>query len=60
VRGAAQRTLIPAMAEVGERFERQDLFVPEMLVAARAMKCGIEVLPAAPAGRGRQTDGHRW
>ena len=36
--------LIPAMTDVGQRFERQDFFVPEMLVAARAMKYGVEVL----------------
>lgn len=36
--------LIPAMTDVGQRFERQEFFVPEMLVAARAMKFGVEVL----------------
>jgi 5-methyltetrahydrofolate--homocysteine methyltransferase len=36
--------LIPAMTDVGQRFERQEFFVPEMLVAARAMKSGVEVL----------------
>ena len=36
--------LIPAMTEVGDRFERQDFFVPEMLVAARAMKEALAVL----------------
>ncbi|MDX2112032.1 MAG: corrinoid protein [Verrucomicrobiota bacterium] len=32
------QALVPAMAEVGERFKRNEIFVPEMLVAARAMK----------------------
>ena len=36
--------LIPEMTDVGQRFERQEFFVPEMLVAARAMKFGVEVL----------------
>jgi 5-methyltetrahydrofolate--homocysteine methyltransferase len=36
--------LIPAMTEVGERFERQEFFVPEMLVAARAMKEALALL----------------
>ncbi len=36
--------MIPAMAEVGERFEAGEYFVPEMLVAARAMKNGLEIL----------------
>jgi len=36
--------LIPAMDEVGSLFERGDLFVPEMLIAARAMKGGLLIL----------------
>lgn len=36
--------LIGAMKEVGERFERQDFYVPEMLVAARAMQAGLTIL----------------
>ncbi|MEG1524620.1 MAG: corrinoid protein [Clostridia bacterium] len=36
--------MIDAMAIVGERFSKGDIFVPEMLVAARAMKKGVEVL----------------
>lgn len=36
--------LIPAMDEVGSLFERGDLFVPEMLIAARAMKGGLFIL----------------
>ncbi|MDR3560546.1 MAG: corrinoid protein [Negativicutes bacterium] len=35
---------IAAMAVVGERFSQGDIFVPEMLVAARAMKIGMAVL----------------
>ncbi|MHB8806464.1 MAG: corrinoid protein [Anaerolineaceae bacterium] len=37
-------TLIPAMAEVGDLFEKGEYFVPEMLVAARAMKAGLFIL----------------
>ncbi len=36
--------LIPAMAEVGRRFEEGEYFVPEMLIAARAMKEGLRIL----------------
>ena len=36
--------LIPAMTEVGERFERNEFFVPEMLIAARAMQAGMVLL----------------
>ena len=37
-------SLVPAMAEVGARFERAEFFVPEMLIASRAMKAGLGVL----------------
>ena len=36
--------MIDAMAVVGEKFKNGEIFVPEMLVAARAMKKGGEVL----------------
>ena len=43
--------MIRAMDEVGARFKAGDIFVPEMLVAARAMKKGVEVLkPHLAAG----------
>ena len=37
-------TMIDAMSIVGERFTRNEVFVPEMLVTAKAMKKGVEVL----------------
>ncbi len=37
-------TMIPAMAEVGEQFSAGEVFVPEMLVAARAMQGGIDII----------------
>ena len=36
--------MIDAMSVVGDRFSRNEIFVPEMLVAAKAMKKGVEVL----------------
>ena len=36
--------MINAMGVVGEKFKNNEIFVPEMLVAARAMKKGVEVL----------------
>ena len=36
--------LVSAMAEVGRMFEAGEFFVPEMLIAARAMKKGLTVL----------------
>ncbi len=36
--------LISAMTEVGQLFERGEFYVPEMLIAARAMKTGLTLL----------------
>ena len=36
--------LLDAMNEVGQRFKKNEVFVPEVLVAARAMKAGTELL----------------
>lgn len=36
--------LISPMDEVGRRFEAGDFYVPEMLIAARAMKAGVALL----------------
>ena len=36
--------LIPSLEEVGARFERGDYFVPEMLIAARAMQGALDIL----------------
>lgn len=39
-----KQALIPAMDEVGDLFQKGEYFLPEMLVAARAMQQGLEVL----------------
>jgi 5-methyltetrahydrofolate--homocysteine methyltransferase len=39
-----KEALIAAMDEVGTRYEAGDIFVPEMLVAARAMQAGLAFL----------------
>ncbi len=36
--------MIPAMTEVGRLFEINEYYVPEMLIAARAMKAGLAIL----------------
>jgi 5-methyltetrahydrofolate--homocysteine methyltransferase len=43
-RAILDNALIPAMAEVGEKFKRGEIFVPEMLVSARAMKAGMQII----------------
>ncbi|MCC7450657.1 MAG: corrinoid protein [Anaerolineae bacterium] len=36
--------MIPAMGEVGKRFEKGDYFIPEMLASARAMQLGMNTV----------------
>jgi corrinoid protein of di/trimethylamine methyltransferase len=38
------RALVPAMTEVGERFERNEFFLPDMLISAEAMKTALKIL----------------
>jgi methylmalonyl-CoA mutase cobalamin-binding domain/chain len=49
--------LIPSLEEVGARFERGDFFVPEMLIAGRAMAGALEILRPLLAETGAQTIG---
>ena len=49
--------LIPSLEEVGARFERGDFFVPEMLIAGRAMAGAMERLRPLLAETGVQTVG---
>jgi 5-methyltetrahydrofolate--homocysteine methyltransferase len=39
-----EQGLVPGMTIVGDRFKRNEIFVPEMLVAARAMKESLKLL----------------
>ena len=36
--------MIPAMDVVGDRFSRNEIFLPEMMIAARAMNTGLDIL----------------
>ena len=49
--------LIPSIEEVGARFERGDYFVPEMLIAARAMQGALDILRPLLAETGAQQVG---
>lgn len=44
--------MIPAMDEVGRRFETNEYFVPELLISARAMKGALELIRPLLAARG--------
>lgn len=50
-------SLIPALEEVGARFERGDYFVPEMLIAGRAMSGALDILRPLLADTGAETVG---
>jgi 5-methyltetrahydrofolate--homocysteine methyltransferase len=48
-----QKTMGPAMDEVGRLFECEEYFVPELLLAARAMKSALDIVrPLLAAGGG--------
>jgi len=49
--------LIPSLEEVGARFERGDFFVPEMLIAGKAMSGALEILRPLLAQTGAETVG---
>ena len=50
-------TMNSAMEEVGKRFSRNEIFLPEMMVAARAMKFGMEILEPLIVGQATITKG---
>ena len=44
--------MVPAMDEVGRRFEANEYFVPELLISARAMKASLEIIRPILTARG--------
>jgi 5-methyltetrahydrofolate--homocysteine methyltransferase len=49
--------MIPALEEVGSRFESGEFFLPEMLIAARAMRAAMEIVRPLVAEGGGSTGG---
>ena len=47
-----QKGLIGGMGFIGERFKKNEVYVPEVLIAARAMKSGMEILKPLLASAG--------
>lgn len=43
--------LVVGMGEIGEKFKNNEVFVPEVLIAARAMKAGLGILQPLLASR---------
>lgn len=46
------KALIPGMSAVGERFKNNEIFVPEVLITARAMNQALKILKPVLAGAG--------
>ena len=44
--------MVPAMDEVGRRFEANEYFVPELLISARAMKRALDLIRPLLTARG--------
>ncbi len=55
--GLVNQFMVPAMDEVGRRFEAQEYFVPELLLAARAMKSSLDLVRPLLAAQGAQPVG---
>jgi len=51
------QALLPALQEVGRRFEMGDFFVPEMLMSAKAMQGALTLLRPLLAQKGEKTLG---
>ena len=51
------RGMIPAMREIGDKFSRNEAYVPELLIAARAMQAGLALLEPLIAASGRKSRG---
>ena len=49
-------TMTEAMGVVGDLFSRGQIFVPEMLITARAMKAGVALLEPQLVGSGHKPD----
>jgi len=57
VEGILNRGLVEGMNVVGIRFKNNECFIPEVLVSAKAMKMGMEILKPLLAGSGVKSRG---
>jgi 5-methyltetrahydrofolate--homocysteine methyltransferase len=51
------KMMIPAMDIVGDRFSRNEIFLPEMMIAARAMNTGLDILRPMLIAKGASSKG---
>jgi len=52
--GLLNETMIPAMREMGRRFSCNEVYVPDMLIAARAMQTGLTLIEPALVATGHK------
>jgi len=52
-----EQGLLDGMSVIGEKFKKDEVYVPQVLIAARAMKTGMEVLQPLLASSGVQARG---
>lgn len=50
-------SMIPAMRDMGDKFSRNEVYVPEMLIAARAMQAGLQLIEPLLAKAGHKALG---
>ena len=50
-------TMIPTMRDMGEQFSKNEIYVPEMLLAARAMQKGLNIIEPLLAETGHKSLG---
>jgi 5-methyltetrahydrofolate--homocysteine methyltransferase len=46
-----EKGLLSGMAIIGEKFKNNEVYVPEVLIAARAMNAGMEILKPGSNGQ---------
>ncbi|MFC1502333.1 corrinoid protein [bacterium] len=51
------QALVPGMDQVGVKFKNNEVFIPEVLIAARAMKAGMELIKPLLAASNIQSRG---
>ena len=52
-----EQGLLDGMSVIGEKFKKNEVYVPQVLIAARAMKAGTEVLQPLLASSGVKAKG---
>lgn len=57
VNALVDKGMIPGMREIGERFSRGEVYVPELLIAARAMQAGLSLIEPVLIGTERESRG---